>query len=209
VAGWLTAVNHAKTDVLSSIVRSNWPHTAIVGIRHQLGETALTLEAGLEEQLLETLLDDVDLLIDATAEIALQQYLGDLAQDRGIPQLYFWATPGAAGGLVARVVPGRTGCWFCLQLHLERGSIPTPPHRSDASVQPRGCGSPTFTGASFDLLPVVAQGARVATSMLSDGSLSGDVYVLSLIDDGHDLPAPSWSTHQLARDPECPICGAG
>jgi hypothetical protein len=64
----------------------------------------------------------------------------------------------------------------------------------------------TYTGAGFDLLPVIAQAVRVATATLSEVSEPGSVaYVCSLSDDKAE--PPHWSTHIINRLPECPVCG--
>ena len=134
--------------------------------------------------------------------------LADLAMERGVPQLYVSTTEGARGGLVARVVPGVTGCWMCLQRHLDDNKeIPAPPRDKTATVQPRGCSTLTFRGAGFDIAPVVAQGARVAASMLSDEDEDDarcDVFVCAFGEDR--LLPPRWSAHRLTRHPECSIC---
>jgi hypothetical protein len=75
-------------------------------------------------------------------------------------------------------------------------------------VQPRGCASPTFTGASFDLMPIVAQAARVAAAAVSpEHELSSTLWVCVL---GSDLlAAPSWSAHPIEVHPQCPYCTGG
>ena len=53
-------------------------------------------------------------------------------------------------------------------------------------MQPEGCAAPTFTGSSFDLAPIVAEGVRTVVSRLSQGSggsypwLEWDVAILAL-----------------------------
>jgi hypothetical protein len=115
------------------------------------------------------------------------------------------------GGLTARVIPEITGCWMCLQLRIAEKSIPAPAADPSATVQPRGCGTLTFVGAGFDILPVVAQGARLAAHILStDGDVrqeerGDDVFVCSF---AKTPPAPPhWSGHRLDPHPDCPVCG--
>ena len=157
--------------------------------------------------LIEQMLDGADLLLDATAEIAIQQMLGDVCREAGIPQVFLWGSEGAYGGVVARVLPSKTGCWFCLQLAFEDELIPTPPLEATGTTQPRGCGMPTFTGESFNLLPIVAQAARTATAtLLGMLPVGEDVFVLSFRDGDRPLAAPSWSSHSLEPHPRCPHC---
>ena len=58
---------------------------------------------------LKDLLTGVDLLYDATAETGLQYLLSDLAGEQGIPYICVSTNEGAWGGLVARILPGKTG----------------------------------------------------------------------------------------------------
>jgi hypothetical protein len=210
---WLlgqSAAGRLKVGALARRMARDYPYTQFSGITHRLGQSAGHIEARTRTELdvLEGFLDGADLVIDATAEIGVQQVLADLAAERGIPQLYVSTTEGARGGLVARVVPGVTGCWMCLQRYVDEKKLPAPPSDATATVQPRGCSSLTFRGAGFDIAPVIAQGARVGASMLSDQVIDDDdrrdVFVCAFGED-QVLP-PQWSSHRLTRHPECPAC---
>lgn len=202
----VSAIGAPKADFVSQVLPHEYPFTRIEAVQHRLGEAppAEQEQSGENDfDVLERMLDGVDLVIDASAEIAVQQLTAHLADERGVPQLTVSATEGAQGGLVARVIPGESGCWHCLQQALSDGAIPVPPHDEMGTVQPRGCGSRTFTGASFDLLPLVAQAVRTATTTLLHGRRGADVFVLSLIgEDG----APQWTSHHLERSPGCAGC---
>jgi hypothetical protein len=205
----LSAVGHLKTDVMKGRVEFDYPFSTFVPFSHQLGGSARIVTGRSETELdvLDRFLDGAHLVIDASAEIGVQQVVAALADERELPQLYVSATEGARGGLVARVAPGRTGCWLCLQWHLEDGSIPLPAREAPPTLQPRGCASLTFTGAGFDLLPIAAQATRVAATVLENpGQPPGgpDVFVCSLPEDP-PLP-PIWSTHPLDPHPKCPAC---
>lgn len=207
VAG-LSAVGHLKTDYLSQQLLLDYPHTRFEPFQLQLGGSTVQSTAREETELdvLGRFLEASDLLIDATAEVGIQQALAALADERGLRQLYVSATEGARGGLVACVDPGVGGCWLCLQLRLEDGSIPLPAHAEPHTLQPRGCGSLTYSGAGYDLLPVVAQAARVAIAMLTGNGANGSsAFVCSFEGDERSTP-PSWSTHELAPHPDCPLC---
>jgi molybdopterin/thiamine biosynthesis adenylyltransferase len=208
------AAGRLKVNVLADAIEENYPYTRVGRFVHRLGQTALARHGRSENELdlLTRLLEDVSLVIDASAELRIQQLIADFATDAEIRQLYLSATEGARGGQVALVVPGAGGCWFCWRLHTMPDAdgnrlIVPPPADTDGSVQPRGCALPTFTGASFDLLPVVAQAARVAAAAVGPTELSSTVWRLSLPED--DLDAAVWEAQSLPRHPECPICHPG
>ena len=204
-----SAIGSAKTAMVEGTIKSQYPRTTCLSIAHQVGTAPDGTVHENDFDVLERLLEDAHVVIDATAEIAIQQLIGDLARERALPQVYLWGTEGAYGGVVARSVPGETGCWFCLQLAIEDGSIVAPPREATGTTQPRGCGTPTFTGESFNLLPLVAQAARVTTSLLL-GMLpvGGDVFVMALRDGDDPAPAPRWTTYPLERHPRCPVCAS-
>lgn len=205
----VTAVGHLKTDYMRQAIELDYPYTRFEPFAHQIGGSAHLLTARQETELdvLERFLSGSDLMIDATAEIGIQQALGAEASARGIRQLYVSATEGARGGLIAQVDPRQGGCWLCLQWHLNDGSIPLPALDRSPTLQPRGCAALTYVGAGYDLLPVVAQAARVATAMLSEEDDAGgsEVFVCAF-EEGDNLRPPTWSSHTLDRHPSCPIC---
>lgn len=206
----LRAVGFPKTNVIAGTIVGDYPFTDVQATQLHIGRAALENRVTEPElDVLERFIQDADLLIDATAEIGIGQLLAYLAGNLDVPQLYVWATEGALGGGVARVVPGRTGCWFCLRLQLEEGAISIPPREETGTVQPRGCASPTFTGANFDLIPIVAQAARMAAELLADTTKANeDVAIMALGDEDGRLTAPRWKCFELSRHPECPVCGA-
>lgn len=205
----LPAVGHDKTEILTSTIRSHYPRVEVEPFRLRLGRTSAEADPGTpdEHETLNRFLDGADLVIDATAELGVQQLVGHYARERGLTQVYVWATEGAWGGCVARCTPGSSGCWHCLQLRLDDRSLAIPPFEPNGSIQPRGCGSLTFTGASFDLLPVIAQTLRVAVATATGEGTTEDVSILRLRDDdGSPLQAPRWETFPLAVHPLCPLC---
>lgn len=203
----LTAVGRLKTDYLNERIQVDYPYTSFEPVLMQIGGSARGGSEGQSElDVLDAFLAQADLLIDATAEIGVQQALAAAASDRGLPALFVSATEGARGGLVARIDPIDGGCWMCLQLSLETGEIPLPAHAEPLTLQPRGCSDLTYSGAGFDLLPISAQAVRVAAATLSPAAASGGsvVFVCSLAEDA--LSPPQWSAHPLARRPDCPLC---
>lgn len=209
----LPAVGSAKTHVIDATIKSHYPRTRCTSVTHRLGEAPEQLTQGSKAndfEVLEDMLDGAQLVIDATAELAIQQLVSDLSRERALPQLYLSGTEGGFGGVIARCIPRVTGCWFCLQLAIEDNSIKAPPHEPTGTTQPRGCGTPTFIGESFNLLPLVAQAARIATGTLLGTLPAGqDVFVMSLRDGENPAPVPNWTTYSLHKHPRCPCCGAG
>jgi molybdopterin/thiamine biosynthesis adenylyltransferase len=204
----ITAAGRLKTGYMNQRIPSDYPFTRFEPYLMRIGGSAAAV--GLREETeidaIELFLRDCDLLIDATAEIGVQQALAASADEQGVRQLFVSATEGALGGLVASINPAEGGCWMCLQLAIESSAIPLPAHAEPATLQPRGCSSLTYTGAGFDLLPVVAQGARVAAAVLNEeGTTVSRAYVCSL---PTKRPAPpQWSEHVIEPHPECPNCG--
>jgi hypothetical protein len=170
-----------------------------------------------EAQLLETWIAGAQVAIDATAEDNVSRVIADLAARAGIPQVFVWSVDGY-GGVVARVLPGRTGCYHCLSMALDpdHGFLPSPAPPSDRArtrIQPRGCADPTFTAAAPDLEPLSLHAARVAFGILCEGVVGGypmfahDVFVLTHRNpDGSLLSPPNWSAHALSVNPHCPRC---
>jgi hypothetical protein len=134
-----------------------------------------------------------------------------------IPQVYVWSYD-AFGGVVVRVIPGKTGCWYCAQLHLspEHGTITDLPFAADPDglrrVQPIGCADATFTGEAASLTPLVDHAARVAFGILCSGEPGGypsygdDLFVLRLREPNGALVTPQWRSFPLRSHPGCPTC---
>ena len=209
------AVGHRKTAVLNTFIPNEYPYTRVRAFEQPIGfvpASAVEAPPQSEAEMLTDFLAGVDLLIEATAEIGVQQLLAALADEAGIPQVYVTATEGGWGGIVARVVPGQTGCWYCLQQRLDDHSIVPPPFAETGTVQPRGCSAPTWTGTSFDALPLIAQAARTATFTLLGGraaEMPKDVFVCAQRAEAPtELDAPEWTSHPLDLHPACAACAA-
>lgn len=200
------AVAFTKLATVADFIERNYPFTAVQRFPMRLGQTALQRSdrTTSELELFDRFISGADLIVDASAEISVQQLVSDFARCRDLPQLFVSATAGARGGQIT-LIADSGGCWQCWRLHQTAGDIPIPPEAEDAVVQPRGCASPTFTGTSFDLLPIVAQAARVAAAVArANGSAQSKVWVMELA--GHAFGPPLWSTHEIAVHPECPYC---
>jgi hypothetical protein len=206
----LTSVGYDKLTVLDGVITADYPYTTVEPFARQLGEARTRSSSEPELEVLDRFLDRADVVVEATAEVGIQHLLSTLADERMLPQVYAWATEGAFGGAVARILPGSSGCWLCLQNAIQNRAIAPPPYEQQGTTQPRGCATSTFTGASFDLLPIVAQAARVTARLLMGDESGDDVMVLSLVDDqGTARSAPAWQTFALPPQPGCPQCGGG
>lgn len=203
-----------KAEALHEFISAHYPATHVLPFYHKIG--GLRGDGMPSEQaVLDSLLSDASLLIDASADKGVSHFLAETARARGIPFISVYATPGAWGGMVMRVVPGHTrGCWMCLQYHMDTGgTIPVPIGDETAgTVQAPGCGDMTFTGASFDLQNVVLAAVRLAVSTLSSDVSGGyaptpwDVGVVQLVNEDGTLAAPTWQTFPLEVHPLCPYC---
>jgi molybdopterin/thiamine biosynthesis adenylyltransferase len=204
----LTIVGRNKTEVIRDFIRSNYPYTQVEFWNHKLGDAVGGQRPDLA--VVTEFLREVDLIYDASAEFGVNYFMAETAKSKRIPFVSISTTPGAWGGLIARIVPSDTqGCWMCLQDAIEDGTVPAPPGNPNESVQPVGCASPTFTGSSFDVSEISLSGVRLAISTLGGGSSENypdcdwDIGVLSLRDSvGRPIP-PTWSTHKLLVHPKC------
>lgn len=203
----LPTVGRYKLEMVASSIEQNYPYTRVERFAHRLGQTATERKGRGENELdlLDRFMNGASLVLDASTEVGVQQLLSDFARAQRLKQVYLSATEGARGGQVVAIVPGAGGCWFCWKKWAEEGSIPLPPSGADGSVQPRGCSAPTFTGASFDLLPIAAQAARVAAAVLRhETEQASTVWVCELPEDG--IAPPQWQAHPIEVHPDCPYC---
>ena len=212
---WPLGIGYAgspKVGVVQAVIGSNWPLTHVHPELRQLGRIRQMGEEP-EGAVLERMLQNANLVVDATAEYGVSFLLSELARDRNLPYVAITAEHGVWGGTVLVVRPGKGGCWMCYQAAVVAGDIPRPPSDPAGLTQPEGCAAPTFSGASFELLPIVAEGVRAAVSILTAGEdvgyahLGWDVAVGSLrTTTGQAIPW-NWQTFQLRVHSGCPRCG--
>lgn len=209
----ITAAGFHKLTVSDSVLPQNWPFTTIRAFSHRIGMVPSPDEdpGRPEHEVIDDLLDGASMYVDATAEFGVSHLMSRLADDADMPQVYVWGTEGGWGGGVARVVPGQTGCWMCLRKHIEDKTIEPPPYAETGLTQPRGCGTRTWTGSSFDALAIVAQAARVICGTLLHGRAGdapSDVFICSQPPDDGLASAPEWRSYELTRHPTCDYCAA-
>jgi len=198
-----------KTHALACFLADNYPFTKVIPINHYMGDTQ---NPDMEAKILDVMLDGIDLIYDATAEIGIQHVLSELAAERKIPYMMVSATDGVWGGRVVRISPGRTqGCWMCYMKLLADECIRSPLFDPAGKVLPVGCAAPTFTGTNFDAGEIVLAGVRMAISTLMekiDGGypqISWDVAVANLRNSEGNIIAPDWKTYEIEKHPDC--CG--
>lgn len=202
-----------KTLFLAEDIGVDHPYTRFVPLRGVIGGVAGDDEPSGPEDPVGSYLEGTDLIIDATAHQDATAVLADHAWQLGIPFVTTWSIEGY-GGVVARIIPGETGCLHCLELLLSptHGVIDVPrPPTDPQRVQPEGCADPTFTAAAFDLDPLSDHAARVAAGELCRGVAGGyprynaDIHLLVLRHPGGELvEPPQWTSISLEVHRECP-----
>lgn len=190
---------------LASFIDREYPWVQMMARAHRLGGVDQNPS---DNAVLEEFLQDIDLVYDATAEIGLQNVLSNLADERRLPYICVSGVAGGVGGVVARLRPPRTGCWWCLQKAIEENAISVPEASDGSAVQPQGCAAVTYVGANHDLQEIALQGVRLAISTLveSEGDYEWDVGVVRLRGHHGEPLAPQWSTYALPPHPACPVC---
>lgn len=203
-----------KAAVLEMFVQTNYPYTQVRGFTHRLGVAqrhGVHKVGPTDSEVLADALNGADLVYDAAVEEGIHLILEHRCRALRIPYVCVSGTNGVWGGSVVRTRPG-TGCWHCFRAAQQDGTIATPVKAPTAWVQPVGCGSPTFTGAGFDLEPIALAGVRMAVGTLTGGAAGGypdaawDVAVGDFRDgDGQPIP-PRWREYPLPPRPGCPAC---
>lgn len=212
----LEGAGAAKTTTLQTLLRRSYPLTKVETFDLAVGRASLIGRTPSESSLLAAWSEGASLLLDASAEDEVSRVVSAYGDRLGIPQVYLWSID-AFGGVVVRVVPRRTGCFHCAQLHLssEFGTIKGMPFAEPSErrrVQPLGCADATFTGDAPSLTPLADHAARVAFGILCAGAAGGypsyrdDLFVLKLREPDGALVTPQWSSYALPPHPKCPIC---
>lgn len=167
------------------------------------------LTQGNEIELITKILEEVDLVLDTTAELGVQYALSQLANAAQVPYVSAWATNGAVGGVVNKLLPGKVGpCWICFQHSLNDGILKKPAESTVGPYQPPGCGTPTFTGNGFDLAEVALQAVRVVVDTLQPVPLGNpvateNVWVVDLLNPNGGPLVPQWQASTLGVHSEC------
>ncbi len=206
----ISAWGKPKIEAIAEEIARQYPSTRLVPLGLRVG--SVPPPGGEHSPANQTLGDalDVDLVIDATAEIGVNRVLDERCRERALPLITCHATPTIEGGMVARHIyaPGQ-GCRTCLELGWRDRTIPEPLGTNatlDQLKQPPGCAERTFIGAGFDLVEVSLQVVRLAVDTLSNRPLYPAGSVANILgfrnEAGQPIP-PVWCAHAIPRHPEC------
>ncbi|WP_221235071.1 HesA/MoeB/ThiF family protein [Sphingopyxis panaciterrulae] len=204
-----------KVLALSNFLMTNYPFARVVAWGTRLGEGTTDVDVARSVSPtpvseLRRLIDEADLVVDASASIDCQAAMAHECRRIGTPLVVGYATEGLHGGVVVRLRPGAPACWVCLNEHWSDGGIKVPPRDPSATVIPIGCNSPTFTGGSFDLQEVSMEVVRSAIGLLAPDEYDAgdwDWSALALVRDGRRT-LPQWDCGTLAPHPKCSGCGS-
>lgn len=207
-AGSLMTTGLAKSVAMAQHARLVNPYTDVEAAMFAVGRAAL-VEGRRSEEYLADWFDDAHLVVDASAEVGVQEMTAALARDLAVPWLMLSASHGACGGTVVLVPPDGRWCFGCFQWHRVDGNIPFPPESPEALVQPVGCADPTFVGSGFDLAEVALHAVRVAAAHLTAGcevpypTTGFDAYVLSMLGPDGSACVPRWEGFHLTQHKSC------
>lgn len=211
----LDAIGHGKADYLKNFLNNNFPYADIVSESHRIGMTGERADGKTESAIINDIFNGIDLIFDATAEYGVQHFLSDMCREIRVPYVCISTTFGIWGGRIYRIIPGKTeGCWVCLQMFREEFKDWVPNEDPKGKVHPKGCASPTFTGANFDSLQISSAGVRLAVATLCDGVTGGypnfdwDVAVIDFRDSEGKAVAPRWRTFPLKKHAKCARCNS-
>lgn len=212
--GW-GSVGLPKSSALHTYILNNYPYTKACAYDMRIGfPTYVNGHIFSDYDLVRSVCEQVDLIIDASASHRVSHFLADLAQELGKSYLWLTTTHGASGGVVGRIIPGKTdGCWHCFQHRLSEGSIRLPADTGGEEIQPGGCSQPTFIGAGVDSDEISLLAARLAIATLSCGEANGypdfswDVAIADLQRDGLSI-VPDWTSYELKASAACTACNS-
>lgn len=195
-----------KCESLSTFIRQEYPWVEVIEHSHAIGTFTGDQPENGDHHVLESILSDVDMVVDGTASYGVSTILSDLCRAQGIPLICLYASPPVEGGIVARFTPA-SGCPTCLEFAHAAGTIVQPPGFGDDErglYQPPGCAERTFTGASYDLQELSMQAVRLAVETLgrSDQLHESVVQSLSFVANGNRTP-PTWRVDPLPRAEGC------
>lgn len=217
---WPLGIASAGTLKITAIARfiaENFILTKVSGQSRRFGAVCLSdppSQWKSDYEFLDEEFADIDLLIDASAEEGVMHLLSDWAWRHEKDYLMVAGTTGGWGGEVALISrQAGSGCWMCYRAAQVAKDIPTPPTDDpEAKVQPRGCGSPTFTGTGFDMQQIALVGVRKAVGHLCQGvdggypAINDDVFIVLLRTKEGICTPVSVTSCKLAPRGDCPNC---
>lgn len=195
-----------KTESLAAFIEREYPWTKVHACSHAVGQLDAEAPDQGDERVLDAVLSQVDLVVDASASQGVLNTLVDFCRERSLPIISLYASPPVHGGVVVRFSP-QSGCPTCLEFAHHDGAIHRAPGFGDHTSlqQPPGCAERTFSGASFDLQELSMQAVRLIVQTLqSPQAASGSlVQTLSLVDEHGARIPPSWRESALSKAPAC------
>lgn len=198
-----------KVVAMGFHIKNEYPYTKAVGHAFRIGAA---FPQNPDAKTLESLCEEVDLVVDATANFSVSYYLSDLCKYKETPYLWLTTTHGCQGGIVGRVIPGvDQGCWHCFQRSLGDGRISQPKDSGRDDIQPGGCSQSTFIGAGIDSDEVSLMAARLAVATLCRGEQNayGDFDWNIAVGDFYNENgpiSPEWKRSNLEIHPQCSQC---
>jgi molybdopterin/thiamine biosynthesis adenylyltransferase len=201
------AIGFTKVNALQKYISENFPLTKVVIEGGRVG--GVVANGGINIEAVSRFLKNVDLVLDATAELGVSSILSHLASDLKVPVVSIASTNGGWGGTVVTYEPGKSGCYDCFLRYLAEGLITPPPASQLERVQPAGCAEPTYLASNFDTGEIFLAGVRTSVSVLCSEVEGGypavprGFAVLSLRGANGQAIYPTWQTYDLAVHPEC------
>lgn len=203
----VSAFGLMKIDVLAENICNDYPWTQVEKFPLNVGEISADPTENQFQQILD-IMQDLDLIIDTTAENGVNEILATISSQLKRPFLVASGTPGAWGGYVARFKNDQQdACWNCLMhdFYGEKRADDLPPADPEGTRQPPGCPAITFTGTAVDLAEISLEVVRSAFGLLTSKypSPSEQISILSLRQDDGSRSAPQWLVRHIARLGRC------
>jgi len=189
--GTMDYIGMRKSKVLEEQILSHYPFAKIERVDGIIGHDVEMMDVIYEKA------SAVDLLLNLTAEENVIHSFNRLSLELCVPVIHAWISNGAWGGRVIRTIPGKTGCYHCF-LAKENAQLSSSP---EGEIYPRGCGFPTFSGASFDIYSVATQTARFAVQTLLDKEVDFDQIIVQ------NYPQPQIKLEKIVLNTDCRLCG--
>jgi molybdopterin/thiamine biosynthesis adenylyltransferase len=203
----ISAAGLLKTEVIANFIKENYPNTKVRFQNCKLGDLRTdgkhnnVASKVLEWQRVEEITDGADIIVDATAEEGINNYLSYLSHLKNVPYINMYATPGAWGGVIMRFIPGVTGCWSCMKQWQSQNSELVPPFDSNGEIQPPGCGDITLSGVRLAISTLCRKEENAYPDCIWDWA------VLKLVDEHGRPQPPIWTAQPLKPNPDCPYHG--
>ena len=198
----LSAFGKHKAIALKEYINAQYPKCKVVAWPLNVGSVEVTAN---QQADFENIINKADIVIDASASLELNYYLGTICHNRDKDFVWGSTTEGGYGGIVGRVRPNviqATHHDYCNLVH--KGTIKTPNYKKSDQVVPAGCLTPTFTGAGIDCEQIGLLMSRLAISTMSPTQENSypdydwDVAVINLRDtNGNSAILPTSETYTL------------